>query len=254
MFLKPLAAIVPTRICHKLFSDILHTYIKIELHLVISYRAVNNIFFEIPFNITFLPPLWLRCRSVLICLPNKKIWTNFVHAFMVYCSSHLLCKEQEGLLIIQFFFWSFLRSQLRPSRCILCSSTALIFYCPQVCEFSNVSLREVKRKLLQPYGTIVALRHNDSSLEARFLIWDILAHTSQPASFSFQAYFVCASNFWNTTRNLPALSFSMEMEFYWICCSAPYHLMFCKRAERYSGATAVLFKSPQGGGELSVIH
>jgi hypothetical protein len=184
----------------------------------------------------------------------KKNWTNYFHAFLVYCSSHLLCKEQEGLLIIEFLFWSFLRSLLRPSRCILSSSTALIFYCPQVCEFSNVSIREVKRKLLQPYGTIFTMRHNDISLEVRFLNWDILIHTSKPARFSFQAYFACASNFWNTTRNLPALYFCMEMEFYWICCSAPYRPVFCKRAGRYSGATAVLCISPQGGGELSVIH
>lgn len=73
------------------------------------------------------------------------------------------------------------------------------------------------------------------------------------ACFSFQAYFVCASNLWNHAKSLPALYFCMEMEFYWICCSVRFYVMFCKRAERYSGAIAFLFKSPQGG-ELSVMY
>lgn len=50
-----------------------------------------------------------------------------------------------------------------------------------------------------------------------------------------------------------SIYFRMEMEFYRICCSARFHLMFCKRAERYRRATAILCKSPQGG-ELSVIY
>jgi hypothetical protein len=59
---------------------------------LISYRAVNNIFFEKYFSIIFLTPLWLPCCNILACLPMKILYALCSRALKVYCP-YLLCEE-----------------------------------------------------------------------------------------------------------------------------------------------------------------